>query len=503
VRETLTGAGGSELDRSAVLRGIWVLAALLVAVPCAWIASQEWFTRDDFAFLVHVQRTDPWSWSDVFLPLEQRFWPFYRPLAMETFFRLGFRVFGLHAGGFFAVALAVHFASGLFVQRIARQWGFSAPGALAAALLSVSRPPTLEEITYGSVFHYVASRFFALAALVLFQRDLRGGSRPARAGSCAALALALLCNEVNAAIPSLLVIGALAAQARERAIPVLLRAARRALPQLALVGAYLAFRFLLLAPSELREIQTPSLGTHVVLNGWAELAAVFGGPRGVAAVAALVVAVAVALRRAGRLDDEGRRALRTSAACVGWLAVAGAPFAMLPFPQLRYAMPLEPPASLLVGVWLDAGFRLAAARRPRAAELALAALAIAAIPFGTLASRIEHPRAEPLLRLLGSVESLPGLREDTRVVVLYGAPGLADAERARTLRYLAYNGAVLPALHPESGMSLRFHDLAQRPPRSAIRPGTRYLVLRDDLEPVPADPELLRRELPRATEDTR
>lgn len=487
----------------ALLRGIWVLAALLVVVPCAWIASLEWFSRDDFAFLVHVQRTDPWLWSDVFLPLGRRFWPFYRPLGMETYFWAAYRVFGLHAAGFFAVSLAVHFASGVLVHRIARQWGFAAPSALAAALLSVSRPPTLVEIHYGSVFHYVASRFFGLAALALFQRDLRGGSRPARAGSCAALGLALLCNEVNAALPLLLVLGALATEPRERAVPAALRAARRALPQLALVGGYLAFRFWLLAPSELREIHTPTLGAHVARNAWAELAAVFGGPAGLAAAAALAGAIAVGLRRAGRLGGEGRRALRTSAACFGWLVVAGAPFATLPFPQLRYAMLLEPPASLLVAAWLDAGFRVAARRRPRTAELAVAALAIAAIPFGTLAARLAQPVAAPVLRLLDAIESLPGLRDDARVVLLYGAPGLADTQRALELRYLAYNGAVLPAAHPETEMSLRFHDLAQRPPRAVTRPGTHYLVLRGDARVVAADAELLRRELPRAMEDTR
>jgi hypothetical protein len=176
---------------------------------------------------------------------------------------------------------------------------------------------------------------------------------------------------------------------------------------------------------------------------------------------------------------------------------------MLPFPQPRYAMLLEPAAALLVGVWLDAGFRLAATSRPRAAELALVALAIAAIPFGMLAARIAQPASAPLLRLLGAVDSLPGLRDDTRVVVLYGAPGLADARRAQGLRMLAYNGEVMAAAHPESRRSLRFHDLAQRPPRTVLRPGTRYLALDEALVLAPAAAELLRRELPRALEDTK
>jgi hypothetical protein len=486
----------------APLRWPWLLVALLLVIPCGWIASQEWFSSDDFAFLVHVQSGDAWSWSEVFLPLERRFWPFYRPLAMESYFWAGFRVFGLHAAGFFAVSLLVHFASGGLLYRIARQWGFSAPGALAAALLSVSRPPTLGEIYYGSVFHYVASRFLALATLALFQRASSGRSRLARAGSCVTLALALLCNEVNVAIPLLLVFGAVAAEPREGVLPVALRAARRALPHFALVGAYLVFRFALLAPSELREIHTPSFGSHIARNAWVEMHAVFGGPGGLALAGLSALGVGLWLLRAGCFGSDGLRALRTSGVCVGWLALAGAPFAMLPFPQLRYSMPLEPAASLLVGVWLDAGFRLAAARRPRAAELALAAFALAALPFGMLASRLAQPASAPLLRLLEAVESQPGRRDDTRVVVLYGAPGLADAAAARELRYLAYNGALLPAVHPESQMSLRFHDLAERPPRAVIRPGTRYLALVDDQSLQLADAVLLRRVLSRGMEDT-
>jgi hypothetical protein len=478
-----------------VLRWVWVVAALLVATPCAWIASLEWFSRDDFAFLLHVRRGDPGFWSEAFLPLEWRFWPFYRPLGMESFFWVGLRLFGLHAPGYFGVALALHFASGGLVYRVARQWGFAPASALATAFLSVSRPPSLTEIYWVSAFHYVASRALGLAALALFQRHLRTPSGSARAGSWLALGLALLCNEVNAALPVLLVLGGVATRPGEPARAAAARGIRQAIPHALLVAAYLVFRFALLAPSQLREIHTPALGLHAARNAWEELAAVFGGALPLAAAGLTVSAFAAWLRRA-RGPASCAAPLRASAVCAAWLVVAGAPFALLPFPQLRYAMPLEVPASLLVGAWLDAAFR-AAARRPRAAELALAALAIAAIPYGALARRAAEPRGAPVRALVEAVESLPGLREGARVIVLYGAPGLADAERALHLRYLAYNGAALPAVHPETRMSLRFHDLAQRPPREAIRPGALYLALRPDLRLAPADSALLRRELPR------
>jgi hypothetical protein len=482
-----------------VLRSVWAVAALLVAAPCAWIASLEWFSRDDFAFLVYVQRGDSWRWFDVFLPLEQRFWPFYRPLAMESFFWAGARLFGLHAGGYFAVALGLHFASALLVYRVARQWGFAPASARATAFLSVSRPPSLTEIYWVSAFHYVVSRGLGLAALALFQRHLRTRGEPARAGSWLALALALLCNEVNAALPVLLVLSGVAAQPGDPARAAVTRGVRRALPHALLVAAYLVFRFAILAPSELREIHAPALGLHAARNAWADLLPVFGGPLPLAAAALGVAALAAWLRRS-RGPAACAAPLRTSAVCVAWLAVAAAPFVLLPFPQPRYAMLLEVPASLLVGAWLDAGFRVAAERRPRAAELLLAAFAIAAIPYGALARRAADLDGPPVRRLVEAVESLPGLREDSRVVVLYGGSGLADAERGLHLRYLAYNGAALSAVHPESRMSLRFHDLAQRPPRGAVRPGTLYLALHPDLRLAPADPALLRRELPRGSE---
>ena len=92
-----------------------------------FVASREWFSGDDFAFLALVQRPDVWSWRDAYLPLGERFWPFYRPLGMQTYFRLAVAAFGLSAPAFFAVSLAVHFTRGLVVFRLARQLDCDTP----------------------------------------------------------------------------------------------------------------------------------------------------------------------------------------------------------------------------------------------------------------------------------------------------------------------------------------------------------------------------------------
>ncbi len=37
---------------------------------CAFVASREWFSRDDFAFLGFVRKPGAWSWLDVYLPFD-------------------------------------------------------------------------------------------------------------------------------------------------------------------------------------------------------------------------------------------------------------------------------------------------------------------------------------------------------------------------------------------------------------------------------------------------
>ena len=109
----------------------------------SWVATREWFSRDDFAFLAYVQQPEIFGWRRAFLPLEERFWTFYRPLSMETYFWVNHRLFGLEASGFFAVSLGLHFATGLLVFRVARQLGFDPRVAAATGLLDVSRPGSI------------------------------------------------------------------------------------------------------------------------------------------------------------------------------------------------------------------------------------------------------------------------------------------------------------------------------------------------------------------------
>jgi hypothetical protein len=471
-----------------------LLAALALSLQ---VASREWFTRDDFAFLAYVQDPERWSFRAAFLPLGERFWPFYRPLGMETFFWAGFQLFGLEAFGYFATSIALHFASGLLVLRLARRFGFAAPVALATAALAVTRPPSLLEIYWGSVFMYVAASACALLAAERFLARVGGAGVASQLLSCAALAAALLCNEIAVAVPAVLALAALAAGSARPDARGLARLARALLPQAAITAAYLLFRFAALAPMESSALYTPALGAHVAGNALALLAATVG--TGVPAFAwGVAAALALAALAAGRARASVRAAARAGGACLAWTALLVALFALLPFPQPRWAMNLEAPLCLAFGALLEAARRALPARRARAFETALAALVIGGVPWAALAARGEALQGARARQLVDAIESARIERPDAaNFVLLYGAAGLADARAADELRLLLFEGGALRAVYPQSPRVLRFHDLARRAPRNAIRPDSIYLVLRPDLGVERAAAELLAREFPR------
>ena len=187
-----------------------------------------------------------------------------------------------------------------------------------------------------------------------------------------------------------------------------------------------------------------------------------------------------------------------------WTVVVLAPFALIPFPQERYAMLAVPPVCLFVGALLDAFWRIAGGRYPRAFEAALVVAVPVSIPFGLLAQQAANPRGDAPRRIVRAIEAQqPAIASNARLVVLYGTPELAEHEQTLAFRYLAYNGMVVDAVYPETTMSMRFHDLSQRPPRSAIRPRSFYFQLSPSLEVERAGRALLDRELRRGIESTR
>jgi hypothetical protein len=459
-----------------------------MAACAGFVASREWFVADDFAFLALVQRPDLFSWQETFLPLRERFWPFYRPLGMQTYFRLGVAAFGLAAPGFYAVSLLVHFARGLVIFLLARRLGCGVRSAAAGALLGVGGAASLGELYSGSIFHYVAVSLATALCVWGFLREGRG----AQLGSCVALAVALLCNESAVVLPLLLAASGLVAGPAQAGW----RLARRAAPHALITAAYLVLRFRVIAADEARVLYTPRLDAHAAANAAAQLAIGAGGGAPLALLAALGLAGALAVA-ARRADD--RDLARGAVFCSVWALLALAPFSVLPFPQRRFSIPVEAPLALLAALALEALWRSCVPRARRGLEAALLVLPLLAFPWAELRERAARPQGELPRRLVRFVEdgAFPA-GSATRLVVLYGVEGLADRESGERFRYLAFNGAVVHAVWPEGRISVRFHDLNQRPPRSVLRPDGRFVALLPDLTLAAASESLLDRELPRA-----
>jgi hypothetical protein len=466
---------------------------LLVAGLSIHVASNEWFSRDDFAFLA-MARHAGWSWLDVYLPLEDRGWIFYRPFGVQTFFRVAFELFGLNAFGFLSIVLATHFATGLWVWRLALQLGFAAPVALLTAVLSVSRYPSLAEIFYAAMFQYVALCFFAAAAVSLFLDYTRRHLVARQLGSCLALVLALLCNEAAVAIPAVLVLAS--ALVDGRSVRALWQSARSAAPQIAITLGYLWLRFGILTQIEQRPLYHPSLGPHIARNLAYQIQQVFGTDLSLAisvGLLALVIA-AVAANEAARAKT-GVWLLRIGTLCLAWAALSVLPYTLLRIVQLRWSLPAEVPLCLLIGAAASALWHLAPSARRRALEFGLLGLVLASIPYDTLLARAADPNGAFPRHFASFVESQNLQKTARRLVVLYGRDGLATSEQATNANYLLFGGGVFRALYPGSKPSIRFHDLNRVPKYPVLVPRSVYAVLRADLSLALADDELVQREL--------
>ena len=467
-----------------------------MALAAGIVASREWFTGDDFAFLALVQRPDVWSWREAFLPLAERFWPFYRPLGMQTYFRLAVVAFGLWAPGFFAISLAVHGLRGLVVFRLARQLGCDFRAAVAGGLLGVAGSASLGEIYSGTIFHYVAASLASALCVSWFLSAARGGRGAVRLGSWLALVAALLCNESSVVLPVLLLAAALHDEGFALSSGAWLRAARRIAPHALLTAAYLVLRFGVIAATEDRVLYTQAFDAHVLRNAAAQVEFACRGLAGVFVFSALCFAGGVTAWRSG---VGAGAAARGALLCGIWAALVLAPFIVLPFPQRRFSIPLETPLALLAALAFTALASAVAPRRRGRLTLVFLSLPLLAFPWGPLRERARHPDGELPRRLVAFVEAqTPPLAPAARLVVLYGVEGLADRVTAERFRYLSYNGGVLKAVRPDTRMTVRFYDLNQRPPRNVLRHDAVFVALLPDLTVAEAEASLLDRELPRA-----
>jgi hypothetical protein len=450
-----------------------VVGAIGVFVTgCLLVSSREWFVADDFAFLFRVQQVEPWSWLDIRTAFKAYWWPFYRPLGMESFYYANYRLFGLNFTGFVLTALLVNLVTGWLVYRIAVGLGFDARAAAAAAVLSITCYATALGLFRPSRFHYTFAIFLVALSVSLFLEYLRRGHVRHQIAGCAALALGLLCNEVMLMVPGILALISLCTEHRVAPWLAVLRAIRRVSPQLLVAVAYLPLRFWLFDLRDPPRFYRPSFGPHVVRNVGDQLLYVFGSHAApiVAVSLAVLVLAAACLRSEGRERATGWL-FRVNFLCIGWMALALMPFVPFPRAEVRWSAVLSIPMGLFFASYADLLWRTWGRRHPRTIELGLVGLLLVSLPYEALWQKASNPTGAETKRLTEVVETYaggPGTR--TRFLVLYGSPGLATKRTFRRFNRRLFGGIMPHAVFPRNTVKLEFVDLSRPREMSEPRP---------------------------------
>ncbi len=454
-----------------------VVGAILVFVAgCLLVSFREWFVADDFAFLARVQLVEPWSWLDIRTAFEAFWWPFYRPLGMESFYYANYRLFGLNFTGFVLAALLVNLVTGWLVYRIAVGLGLDTRAAAVAAVLSITQHATTLGLFRPSRFQYTSVIFFVALSVVLFLEYLRRGHARHQIAACGALVLGLLCNEIMLMVPGILAFVSLCTEPRVAPWLAALRAIRRVSPQLLVAVAYLPLRFALFDLPDPSAAYRLSFGPHIVRNIGTQLLHVFGSHAAlIVAVSLAVLALATACMRSEGRDRATGWLFRMNLLCIWWMALVLMPFVLLPHVAIRWSAVLSIPMGLLFASYADVLWRTWGRRHPRTIELALLGFLLVSFPYEALWQKARNPSGAEMKRLKEVMESYvgtPGI--PTRFLVLYGSPELGTKRTLRLFKGRLFGGIMPYAVFPGNTTKLEFVDLSKRPKASERRPRSKH-----------------------------
>jgi hypothetical protein len=488
-------------------RGYWfaisLLAALLIASAFV-VAGHAFFADDDFRWL-SVVRDPEFSLLGEWMPLEQRSWWSYRPLAMHTHFYVVQALFGLRPMAFYTIALLVHFGGGLLVYGLCRQLRFAPPVAGFASLLAVSRPPSMDVIFWASAFSYFAVATASLATMVLLLASLQRDDARLRGLSLLCLTLALFCQEAAVVVPVALLglawlreggAGADALAWRGGGLPGLARRygqlVRFVWPHAALVIAWAIWRFGVIAPFE-RSFNYQSVwGWNIVRNSIDYMAWISGGEPALLLGVASVLAVPIVLWRSEARREGALGALiSVDLFCLVWIAASLLPFAPVRMTADRFAIAVEVPLCVLLAGQVAALWNVLGDGRRRVLQVALLALLVAAMPYATLKAARAAPRGAEARRVFDAmalrVDELP---DAARVVMLYGGPG--QQRDAWKVRRETWTGTpLLHALAPGRALEMTFQETDRDAPAPDFSPAARHYSLVADGSIAEASPEVL------------
>jgi hypothetical protein len=430
---------------------------------CFAVASRQWFFADDFPYLGLVRGTfwlQPFTLRDAYLPQVPGFnWP-YRPLSFETFFYLGNLAFGLQAFGYLAVSVVFHFAAGALLWATALRLGLHRSAAAFAALLSVSRLPSLTEIFFVSIFSYVFAKLWMLASLLLALHALRQERPALRRAQCAAAAastaLALLSNEFALATPAVVGV-ALVADGRLRSERVPWpRIVGQWLPQLAVAAAWCVVRFGVIVLDPRPAVYGPSFGLRAAWNAVLLVGSTLGPGASALLLLWLLVPAAMLVARPALRARAGEWPFGAVLVGLAWLGAMEAVFAPTLSYQIRFGIPAEVPLCLLIGVGASLAWRCAPPRAGAALGVAALLSVAATFPYRALWSNWSSPRGDTARAFVERFGRDPAPIGGT-VVLLYDAP-LTAANPATNFLYAIRNGTALDAICPERRLTFEILD---------------------------------------------
>lgn len=482
------GTPSSSIERgSGAFEALAAAIAIVVFAVCLVVASKQFFWGDDFAYLAKVRGLlgpVAWTWREAFLPQQPGFNWAYRPLSFETFFYVGNLLFGLQPFGYLVSSLCVHFAGGVLFWILALRIGLERPVAAFAALLSVTRLPSLSDIFFVSIFSYVLCKFWMLSAVLLALLAVRREGRSLRfilvTGSAISTALALLSNEIAIVIPAV-VTAALVCERRlgSERVP-WWRIARHTAPHVLVAILWCIVRFKLVALVDRPDLYTPTIGLYTLQNAEFLIVSSLGSTLSAAVLMLWLVAPLgfVAVRPSMR-RRVGQWPVCAAGVGLVWFVSAGSIFASVAFPQLRFAILAEVPVCLWIGAGASLAWRSARTHGRALLECVALLSMVAAIPYGALWTNWRTPRGDHARALLSLVARNPSL-VDAKIVLLHSGPNMAPADVAAAHSYSIWNGAAFKAVYPERRLGFEIRDASLTPSEVACSRCV-FVALRPDL----------------------
>jgi hypothetical protein len=472
----------SRSDRLFLI-GIVILGAALFGV-CQWVLPHQYFRRDDFVYLSAVQAPD-WTWIRAFFPVDT--WSYWkvRPLGVDTYFRIGWHLFGLQPFGFFQINLLCHFAMVPVVFRLAKQLGLASSFAAAAALLCISRPPSIFLVYYGAGFASLSAQLLVALSISFHVDYAKGHGAGWRVGSLIFLLLALLCHEASLVTPAILLFVSLAVRTWRPIGRSCLRALLDAGPHLASVAIYLYVRVSWIAVPREDGPYARIYDTSRVLKRLRVQLDALADERWLIEALVLLVGLVLAgvlLRAEGRRYVT-KRFLPVLAICAVWLLAILLPTATLPSWHVRFSHHAELPAALLVGAVLQLAW-IGLPKLARPGFLAAVWLGIAFIlPWHSLERRRYDESDLYTKRFLEVVEThFPELPHNSRFVMVYNADGLAPPYQMRKFRIRSLGGTpMVRAAYYDLEPEMRFHDAMKTPQLDLLCDQCLYFGIHHDL----------------------